>query len=159
MIEDFFVSSELWQWIVSFPWTHSELWILFGSGFLASTLLPGGSELYLGFLISEAEYPLWLPVSVATAGNTLGGLLTWWMGYVARRYFPLKQLSPRQCQARDWLQLRSYPALLLSWLPLIGDPLCLLSGWLKMNFWLCALLILAGKGVRYLLISVGVSLY
>ncbi|OMH25600.1 YqaA family protein [Motiliproteus sp. MSK22-1] len=159
MIEDFLVRNELGSWIDLFHWGDSELWILFGSGFIASTLLPGGSELYLGFLIAKGEHPFWLPVMVATAGNTLGGLLTWGMGYGVSHYFPLKQLSPRQSQARNWLQSRGYPALLLSWLPVIGDPLCMLSGWLKMNFWCCALLILVGKASRYFLVSVGVSLY
>ncbi len=138
-------------------WLYSaELWGLFGSSLIASTLMPGGSEVYLGYLLSQQLYPLWLLVAVATLGNTLGGLISWLMGYWLACRFPLKRLSERQQQARTWIQRRGYPVLLLSWLPVIGDPLCLISGWLKMNLWFSALLILVGKLLRYLAVSGGV---
>ena len=132
-----------------------ELWSLFASGFIASTLLPGGSELLLLYLLDGAAYPAMLLVTVATLGNTLGGLLTWWMGWWVARRWPLRQLSPRQQQARRWMAQHGYPALLFSWLPLIGDPLCFISGWLRMHWLPAALLILCGKAARYALLAGG----
>lgn len=128
------------------------LWGLFSSGFIASTLLPGGSEILLLYLLEQAQHPVWLLVLTAGAGNSLGGLLTWGMGYWLGRRYPARPLKPRQQQALNWLQRHGSPVLLLSWLPLIGDPLCLISGWLRQPFWLCALMIVAGKLTRYLVI-------
>ncbi len=135
----------------------TELWGLFVSGFISSTLLPGGSEVLLGYLVSEQRYSLVLLVIVATVGNTLGGLVTWGMGYWLQHKFSLSHLKKSQLKALDWLQRHGYPALLFSWLPIIGDPLCLISGWLKMRFCWCLLLILTGKLLRYSIIAAGVS--
>nr|WP_246480506.1 DedA family protein [Motiliproteus sediminis] len=119
--------------------------------------MPGGSELVLIYLIQSGDYPLWLPLAVATAGNALGGLVTWGMGWWVARRWPLRDLSPRQQRARVWMQRHGYPVLLLSWLPLVGDPLCFISGWLKMRLLPAALLILAGKAGRYALLVAGVQ--
>ena len=132
-----------------------ELWSLFASGFIASTLLPGGSELLLLYLLDGAAHPAWLLVTVATLGNTLGGLVTWGMGWWVARRWPLRHLGPRQRQAQRWMAGYGYPALLLSWLPLIGDPLCFVSGWLRMRWLPAALLILAGKAARYGVLAAG----
>ncbi|MEH6472376.1 MAG: YqaA family protein [Halopseudomonas sp.] len=129
------------------------LWGLFTSGFISSTLLPGGSELLLLYLLDQGDQPWWQLVAVVTLGNTLGGLVTWGMGYWVAYRFPLKSLSPRQQQARNWFHRYGSPVLLLSWLPLIGDPLCFISGWLKQRFWLCLLFIGLGKVGRYLLLA------
>ena len=129
------------------------LWGLFSSGFIASTLLPGGSELLLLYLLDQQQLPVWQLLTVVTLGNTLGGLVTWAMGYWVARRFPTQHLSPRQQQAQQWFSRYGAPVLLLSWLPLIGDPLCFISGWLRQRFWLCALLIAAGKAARYLLLA------
>ena len=133
--------------------TDWPLWGLFSSGFIASTLLPGGSELLLVYLLQQGEYSPQILVLVATLGNSLGGLVTWGMGFWVARRWPLKELSERQQQARDWLRRYGAPALLLSWLPLIGDPLCFISGWLRQHFWLCALLITLGKAARYAVLA------
>ena len=130
------------------------VWGLFSSGFISSTLLPGGSELLLLYLLEQGAYPLWLLVSVVTLGNTLGGVLTWGMGRWIAHRFPLRSLSERQQQARERLHRYGSPVLLLSWLPLIGDPLCFISGWLKQRFWLCVLFIGIGKAGRYLLLAI-----
>ncbi|HEY5716990.1 MAG TPA: YqaA family protein [Motiliproteus sp.] len=132
-----------------------ELLSLFASGFIASTLLPGGSELVLLYLLDQGQFPVWLLVLVATLGNGLGGVLTWWMGWWVAKRWPLRSLSPRQLQAQQWLKRRGYPALLLSWLPLIGDPLCFISGWLRMRWLAAALLIVVGKAARYALLAGG----
>ncbi len=129
------------------------LWGLFSSGFIASTLLPGGSELLLLLLLDLQQQPVWQLLVVVTLGNSLGGLVTWGMGYWITRRFPAKHLSARQLQAQRWVGRYGAPVLLLSWLPLIGDPLCFISGWLRHRFWLCVLLITTGKAVRYLLLA------
>ena len=131
-----------------------ELWGLFASSFIASTLLPGGSEVALAWLVDDGKIPLWQLLSVAITGNSAGGILTLVMGRVISVYYPGKVLDRgRQQRAKRWLQQRGAPALVLSWLPLIGDPLCLLAGWLKLNIYWCSLFIVIGKAARYLLIA------
>ena len=130
-----------------------NLWGLFLSAFVSSTLLPGGSEVLLAYLQSQGEHASWLLWSVATAGNTLGGFVSWGMGWWLARRFPMRSLEKPQHQ-QALLRVRRWgsPVLLLSWLPLIGDPLCLVAGWLRLNMWACLLFIALGKGARYLLV-------
>lgn len=130
-----------------------SLTALFVSGFISATLLPGGSEVLLAWQLNEGIHSplhLWLAV---TAGNALGGIVTFLMGWGIAHYFPLKSFSkPRQQQAQRWLTQYGPFALLMSWVPLIGDPLCLMAGWLKTRFLLSLLMITLGKAIRYLLI-------
>ncbi len=123
---------------------------LFISSFISSTLLPGGSEAVLAALrINDAHDPLSL-LAVATAGNTLGGLSSWLIGFlIARRWPTQKLLKPEQRRASNWLEKHGSPILLLSWLPIVGDPLCLVAGWLKINFWAALFFIAIGKAARY----------
>ena len=123
---------------------------LFISSFISSTLLPGGSEVLLAALrISGAHGPLSL-LAVATAGNTLGGLSSWLIGFlIARRWPTQKLLKPEQQRASSWLEKHGSPILLLSWLPVVGDPLCLVAGWLKIKFWPALFFIAVGKAARY----------
>ena len=132
--------------------TH-DLWALFGSAFVSSTLLPGGSEILLGYLGSDSQYPAWLLLAVATAGNTLGGMTSWGLGWWIRYRFPSRRLdAPRQQQALARISRWGSPALLMSWLPVVGDPLCLVAGWLRIH-WLPALVFIAiGKAARYAVI-------
>jgi membrane protein YqaA with SNARE-associated domain len=118
------------------------LWALFTSSFLAATLLPGGSEAVLyGFLtLHPAER--WPALAVATAGNTLGGMSSYLLG----RIIPPKKGLPGLPAVRKY----GSPALLLSWVPFIGDPLCVAAGWLRLNPWLCATFMAVGKLARYL---------
>jgi len=129
------------------------LWGLFLSAFLASTLLPGGSEGVLLWLHHrQAASPTALLLA-ATAGNTLGGLSSWLIGYWLRRRFPGKALEdPRRRRALAWLERHGAPLLLLSWLPILGDPLCVAAGWLRISAWRSALFIALGKGARYALL-------
>ena len=126
------------------------LWTLFGSSFLASTLLPGGSELVL--LYSHAQVfasPLIL-LMIATLGNTLGGLSNWGIGWYLKCHFLQSTLEkPAHKKALQWINQWGSPLLLLSWLPVIGDPLCLAAGWGGTKLWVAVLLIGMGKFVRY----------
>ena len=113
--------------------------------FVSATLLPMGSEPAVFAFVKLNPEAFWLTVAVATAGNTLGGMVDWWLGYGAKmalarhegtRYFA-------------WLQRFGPKVLLLSWLPVIGDPLCALAGWLRLPFWPCVLFMAIGKALRY----------
>jgi membrane protein YqaA with SNARE-associated domain len=126
-----------------------SLWTLFASSFLAATLLPGGSEAVLFGVLKLHPGELWLALAVATLGNTLGGMSS----YVLGRFIPQKSgLKEQKGLAR--VQQYGAPILLLSWIPIIGDPLCVAAGWLRLNPWLSALCIAAGKFVRYWVIAV-----
>lgn len=124
---------------------------LFLSGLISATLLPGGSEALFGYMLyqdSFAALPLFLAV---TSGNALGGVITFFMGWFLAARYPLKTLKkPQQVRAQRWLERWGPFALLLSWLPLVGDPLCFIAGWLRGRLWLSMLMILLGKAARYL---------
>ena len=130
-----------------------SLWFLFFSAFISSTLFPGGSEAILAYLASEAEYPLFLLISVATVGNTLGAMTSWGIGRLISIKYSTEQLSKEsQQKAVERLQKYGSPILLFSWLPVIGDPLCVAAGWLRIN-WVKSLAFIAiGKLLRYLVV-------
>jgi len=124
------------------------LWSLFFGSFLAATLLPGGSELLLITLALRGETPLAL-LGVATLGNTLGGMSSWLIGYLlARRAAPMPT-HPQHARALGYLRRWGALALLGSWIPLIGDPLCVAAGWLGIGPWRSLLAIASGKAARY----------
>ena len=132
-----------------------ELWGLFASSFIASTLFPGGSEALLLWLLSQQQISVYMLLGVAITGNSLGGIDTLVMGRIIAHYYQEKKLgSTRQLKAQQWLMKRGSVVLLLSWLPLIGDPLCLLAGWLKLNVYACIVFLVIGKAVRYLFLAV-----
>ncbi len=130
-----------------------SLWALFASAFASATLLPGASEAVLAVLAHSAGHDAMLLLGVATLGNTLGGMVSWGLGRLLAYRFPAQGLTDRyQDRAVRHLQRWGSPALLFSWLPLIGDPLCLAAGWLRVH-WLAALVfIAAGKALRYLVV-------
>ncbi|VFS12813.1 Inner membrane protein yqaA [Yokenella regensburgei] len=107
-----------------------SLFSLFASSFLSATLLPGNSEVVLiALLLSGASKP-WLLVLIATMGNSLGGATNVILG----RLFPLRKTSRWQDKAVGWLQRYGAATLLLSWMPVIGDLLCLLAGWMRISW-------------------------
>lgn len=118
---------------------------------VSATLLPMGSEPAVFGLIKLNPELFWPAVLVATAGNTLGGAISWWMGYGAERlYERAAHRPPRERRVLQWLQRFGAKACLLSWLPVVGDPLCALAGWLRLPFWPCVLYMAIGKFARYL---------
>jgi len=125
------------------------LWGLFAASFLSATLLPGNSEIVFVAVVHEAP-ALEIPaLAVATLGNTLGGLTS----YLVGRLFP----NPQQNRAVIWLQRYGPAALLLSWVPLIGDALCVASGWLRQNAAAAAIWMAVGKFARYWVLMEGVA--
>nr|WP_234455685.1 YqaA family protein [Kosakonia sp. LAM2021] len=122
---------------------------LFSSSFLSATLLPGNSEVVLvAMLISHISQP-WLLVVIATMGNSLGGLTNVILG----RFFPQRKTSRWQEKATDWLKRYGAAALLLSWVPVIGDLLCLLAGWMRLSWGPVVIFLCLGKALRYLAIA------
>ena len=124
---------------------------LFVTGFIAATLFPASSELLLLALLQQGYLPLLLWLS-ATLGNTLGSCVNWWLGqklrlYQHKRWFPV---STSQLARAERLFLRyGRWSLLLSWLPVVGDPLTMMAGVLKMPFSIFLLLVTIGKALRY----------
>ncbi len=118
--------------------------------FVSATLLPLGSEPAVFGLVKLNPDMFWPAVLVATAGNTLGGAVTWWMGYGAERaYETVKHHKPPNARALRWLERWGAKGCLLSWLPIVGDPLCAVAGWLKLPFWPCVFYMGIGKFARY----------
>jgi membrane protein YqaA with SNARE-associated domain len=118
--------------------------------FISATLLPLGSEPAVFGLIKLNPSMFWPAVLVATAGNTLGGAVTWWMGYGAERaYETVSHHKPHNVRALRWLERWGAKGCLLSWLPVVGDPLCAVAGWLKLPFWPCVFYMAIGKFARY----------
>ena len=122
---------------------------LFASSFLSATLLPGNSEVVLvAMLLSGVSQP-WLLVVIATMGNSLGGLTNFILG----RFFPLREKSRWQEKAVGWLKRYGAATLLLSWMPVIGDLLCLLAGWMRISWGPVLFFLCLGKALRYVLVA------
>lgn len=147
-------------------WLHALLAVLalprvglstvFVVALVSATLLPMGSEPAVFGLVKLDPALFWPAVFVATAGNTCGGALTWWMGYGAERaYEKLAHRKPAEGRALRWLERFGPRACLLSWLPVVGDPLCAVAGWLRMPFWPCVLYMAIGKFARYVTMTAG----
>jgi membrane protein YqaA with SNARE-associated domain len=123
---------------------------LFLVALVSATLLPLGSEPALLGLIKLNPSLFWPAVMVATVGNTVGGMVTYWMGYGAERAYERLRHKSVQARALVWLERFGPRACLLSWLPLVGDPLCAVAGWLRLAFWPCVIYMAIGKCVRYI---------
>ena len=121
--------------------------------FISATLLPLGSEPVVFGLIKLNPALFWPTILVATAGNTLGGAVDWWMGYGTHRAVDKYAHLKTHIKALQWLERLGPKACLLAWLPAVGDPLCFVAGWLKLPFWPCLLYMAIGKFLRYLMFS------
>lgn len=130
------------------------LWGLFISAFISSTLAPGGSEAVLAVLVSQRQHALWDLLIIATIGNTLGAITTWCLGYLAGKKWPADQPEDiKRHRAVTAMRRYGYPALLFTWLPVVGDGLCFAAGWLQLSFWASTLITGIGKFIRYTVIA------
>ncbi|KRW74534.1 hypothetical protein AO735_02430 [Pseudomonas sp. TTU2014-096BSC] len=129
---------------------------LFLAALLAATILPLQSEAALvGLLLSDALAP-WALLLVATTGNVLGSVINWLLGrslerFRDRRWFPVS--ASGLARAQRGYQRYGRWSLLLSWVPLIGDPLTVIAGTLREPLWSFLLLVTLAKGARYLVLA------
>jgi membrane protein YqaA with SNARE-associated domain len=129
---------------------------LFVLALLAATLLPMQSEAGLVALLLTDSYSTTGLLLAAIVGNTLGSCINWWLGrslnrFQSRRWFPV---SPAQLlRAQHWYQRHGRWSLLLSWLPIVGDPLTLVAGVMREPLGRFVLLVLLAKSARYLLLA------
>ncbi len=139
-----------------------ELLTLFFSGFTSSTLLPGSSEALFVYLLLQQSWPVWLLIIIVGTANSLGGMSNWLIGLLIRRGL-LKDRGSKQnenkhrLRAERWLEQHGAPILFFSFLPVIGDPLCLVAGLIKINGLKSLLYISLGKFFRYIAIAYFIS--
>jgi membrane protein YqaA with SNARE-associated domain len=125
---------------------------------VSATLLPMGSEPAVAGLVYLNHDLFWQAIFVATVGNTIGGAITWWMGYGAERAYEVVTRNPAVAHPRalQWLERFGPRACLLSWLPIVGDPLCAVAGWLRLAFWPCVFYMAIGKFLRYVVMTTAI---
>jgi membrane protein YqaA with SNARE-associated domain len=114
--------------------------------FVSATLVPMGSEPAVFAVIKANGALFWTTIMVATVGNTLGGALNYFIGYRAKVAFA----NERDIRWLSALGRYGPKTMLLAWLPIVGDPLCSLAGWLKLPFWSSVGYMAIGKLLRYL---------
>ena len=129
---------------------------LFASAFLAATLLPGSSELALAALLAADRQEPAVLVAVATVGNVLGSAVNWCLGRFFVRYsdqpwFPVTRRSLYRSEL--WFSRFGLWTLLFAWLPIIGDPLTVLAGVLRVRLLSFLIFVTIGKLARYLMIA------
>ncbi|MEH6421944.1 YqaA family protein [Pseudomonas sp. CGJS7] len=128
---------------------------LFAAAFIAATLLPAQSEAALAALIVDGYNP-WALIAVASVGNVLGSTVNWWLGrelarFSGRRWFPIKPAALARAQA--WYARYGHWSLLLSWLPIVGDPLTLAAGVMRERLRVFLLWVSIAKVARYLVVA------
>lgn len=129
---------------------------LFGIAFLAATILPAQSELGLAGLIASGDYDIAILITVASSGNTLGAFVNWTLGRGIdrlrdRKWFPV---SPARLEkTTEWYRKYGRWSLLLSWAPIIGDPLTLAAGVLREPLWSFLVLVSIAKTARYVAVA------
>ncbi len=142
--------------MMTFLLTHYGYSSLFILSFMASTVVPIGSEWLLISMAMKGFDPV-LIVSTATAGNTLGACTTYGVGiygstWMIQKLFRMDERA--QKRAEKFYARYGIWSLLFSWLPIIGDPICFAGGLLRIHFGSFVLLVLAGKLFRYALLTI-----
>lgn len=125
---------------------------LFASALFAATIVPAQSEALLVSLILNGQGVFWLLIAVATFGNTLGSVINWWLGcylehFHDKAWFPVN--AQTLVRAQQQFQRYGWWVLLLSWLPVIGDPLTVVAGVMRMPLLPFVLVVAVAKGGRY----------
>ena len=143
---------QLLQWLALPQFGLSTVFVV---SFVSATLLPLGSEPAVFGLIKINPELFWPAILVATVANTLGGGVSWWMGLGAHKVVDKARGYQTDVRALNWLKRFGAKACLLSWLPVVGDPLCAVAGWLKLPFWPCLAYMAVGKFARYLVMTGG----
>lgn len=128
---------------------------LFASALISATLFPGQSEALLAALVAGSAHP-WLLVAVASVGNTLGSVVNWVLGrgierFRGRRWFPVGPAGLERAQL--WYQRYGKWSLLLSWAPVVGDPLTLVAGVMRERLPVFVALVAVAKTARYVVVA------
>jgi membrane protein YqaA with SNARE-associated domain len=132
-------------WIQAFFTEGTSLWWLFAGSFVASTIVPVSSEAMLFAVLKLHPELFWFAIGIATIGNTLGGLTTYAIGRLIAHRSPIKYEAS--------VKKHGVPVLLLSWMPLVGDALCLGAGWLRLHVGWCIVAMAVGKAARYVVVA------
>ena len=128
---------------------------LFAISFLAATILPFSSELTLAGLIATSDYDNLLLLIAASFGNVLGSVVNWALGFYSRnlttkKWFPFKETQIKR--SSKWFRKFGKWSLLFAWVPVLGDPLTLVAGILRVKFIDFIILVAIGKVSRYLIV-------
>ncbi len=134
----------------------SVLISLFFSCFLAATILPFSSEAFVALALLNGEHATWVIVVIATLGNTLGGMTGYYLGYLGKtewlkKWFRIEASSYERFTALA--QKYGFWLALLGWLPIVGDPITVLLGFLKTKSLPTFSCLLVGKLLRYLVVA------
>jgi membrane protein YqaA with SNARE-associated domain len=129
---------------------------LFGAALLSATVFPFQSEVVLLTMLLAEHYQVWLLVLAASLGNILGSCVNWFLGrfiahFEGRRWFPVTR--SQVAKAEGWYRRYGRWSLLLSWVPIIGDPLTIVAGVLREPLPVFIALIVAAKTTRYLAVT------
>ena len=137
----------------------NDLYSLFIGSLLASTVVPGGVEVLLYYMFQSGQHSFISLLAVSTSGNTIGGVITFLMGVVLHRglagfswHNRIQKFFKLDDTALVRVQKWGIPILFFSWMPIIGDPLCLAAGYLRLSFWPSAAMIFFSKFSRYLVL-------
>lgn len=125
--------------------------ILFLSSFLAATVIPFSSEVHLLYLATENYNPYYLLIA-ASVGNTLGGMSSYWLGYLCKwrwleKYFRIKQSKVQAYQSK--VEKHGVWMALLCWLPIVGDVIAVALGLFRLKWWKVLILMFLAKSLRY----------
>ena len=128
---------------------------VFLSSFLAATILPFSSEIVLSTLYGTGNSAAFFLLVIATTGNVLGSFVNWALGryllhWQDHKWFPFS--ATQLCKANVWFQRYGVWILLMAWLPVVGDPLTVVAGLLRVNVYLFLILVTIGKAGRYIVV-------
>lgn len=130
-------------------------WGMFIAAFLAATILPFSSDVVYALMLIGDFSPFWTTV-MASLGNWIGGMSSYGLGYLGYWLWIDKYLGVPPAKVKGWMEklskFGSWPAL-ISWFPIIGDPIAIALGFLKLNPYWVGFLMLIGKSLRYVTIG------
>ena len=129
---------------------------LFLGCMLSATIIPFSSEFLVAGAMKMQAYPLFIIILVASIGNTIGGMISFLMGWLCKwewleKYFKIKREKLERI--RGHIEKYGVWAALLTWLPIVGDPLAIAMGFMRLNPWWTMLIMFTGKAVRYIATS------